>query len=85
MQPLIQEELVKLQAKGLITIPKKFREELGLEENSLIRIKKDKDKLTIEPVRTLPYRVRSYTNEEIEEFFKLDDEETKELKRKKLI
>ncbi|MEK7633683.1 MAG: AbrB/MazE/SpoVT family DNA-binding domain-containing protein [Patescibacteria group bacterium] len=85
MQQLIQEELVKLQPKGLITIPKKFREEFGFEENGLVRIKKDKDKLTIEPVRTLPYKVRSYTDKEIEEFFKLDDEETKELKRKKLV
>jgi bifunctional DNA-binding transcriptional regulator/antitoxin component of YhaV-PrlF toxin-antitoxin module len=75
MPLLTQEELIKLQQKRLITIPKKFRQELGFEENGLVRIKKEKSRLVIEPVRTLSYPVRSYTDEEIEEFFKLDEEE----------
>lgn len=84
-QFIAQEEIIKLQPKGLITIPKKFRDELGFAENTLIRVRKEKDRLVMEPVRALPYKVRSYTNEEIEEFFKLDEEESKELKKKKLL
>lgn len=69
-------------SRGILTIPKKFRKSLGLEENSLIRIKKDKWRLVVEPVRTLPYPVRRYTDEDLEEFFKLDAKETKNLKKK---
>jgi len=85
MQLLTREELIKLQPKGLITIPKKFRQELGFEENGLVRIKKENGRLIMEPVRTLPYSVRSYTDEETKDFFKLDEEEAKELIKKKLI
>ena len=85
MQQTIQEELVKLQPKGLVTIPKKFRVALGFEEQGIIRIKKEKGRLIMEPVRTLSYSVRSYTAKEIKEFIDLDDLETKELKKKKLI
>jgi AbrB family looped-hinge helix DNA binding protein len=85
MQTLNQEEIVKLQPKGLITIPKKFRELLDLEENGLLKVRLEKDRLVIEPVKTLSYKVRSYTEEEIEEFFKLDEEESKILRKKKLI
>lgn len=85
MQQLIQDEIIKLQPRGLLTIPKKFRQSLGLEENTLIRIKKDKWRLIIEPVRTLSYPVRSYTNEDLRQFFELDAEETKKLKKKSLL
>lgn len=85
MQQSMSDELIKIQPKGVITIPKKFRESLGLIDNDLIRIKKEKGRITIEPVRTLPYPVRSYTNNEIEEFLALDKAETKELKKLKLI
>lgn len=81
MQPIIAEEIVKIQPKGLLTIPKEFRLELGLEENTLARLKKEKGRLIIEPVRLLPYSVRRYTDEEIEGFLALDAKETKELKK----
>ena len=80
-----QEEILKLQPRGVLTIPKKFRQMLGLEENKLIRIKKDKWRLVIEPVRTLPYPVRSYTEEDLKEFFEFDAKETKKLKKKGLL
>jgi AbrB family looped-hinge helix DNA binding protein len=83
MQTLNQEEIVKLQPKGLITIPKKFRELLDLEENGLVKVRIEKDRLVIEPIIVLPYKVRSYTNKEIEEFFKLDNKQSKELKKSK--
>lgn len=78
----IVEEIVKIQPKGLITIPKKFRKSLGFEENKLARLKEEKGRLVLEPVRTLPYPVRSYTEKELEEFFNLDEEESKDLKNK---
>ena len=85
MQQLIQDEIIKLQSRGTLTIPKKFRKSLGLEENSLVRIRKDQWRLVVEPIRTLPYPVRSYTNEDLEEFFELDAKESKKLKKKGLL
>lgn len=85
MQQLIQDKIIKLQPRGVLTIPKKFRQSLGLEENTLIRIKKDKWRLIIEQVRTLSYPVRSYTNEDLCQFFELDAEEAKKLKKKSLL
>lgn len=85
MQPQPVEEIIKIQPKGLITIPKKLREDLGLTENSLARLTKERGRLVIEPVRTLPYPVRSYTDEEIEEFIAFDEEQGRELRRLKII
>jgi len=83
MQQITGEEIVKIQPKGLFTIPKKFR--VGLfEENGLARVRKEKGRLILEPIRTLPYPVRSYADEEIEEFMDLDARETKKLKAKGL-
>ena len=84
MQQLPREEIVKIQPKGLFTIPKKFRTGL-FEENGLARVRKEKGRLILEPVRTLPYPVRSYSDEEIKEFVDLDAYETKELKAKGLL
>lgn len=85
MQTLPVEQIIKILPKGLITIPKKFRSDLGLEENNLARVKKEPGRLIIEPIRTLPYPVRHYTNEEIDEFFALDDKESRELREEGLI
>lgn len=79
------EEIVRLQQKGLITIPKKFRDELGIDENDFLLLKKEKGKILLEPVRTLSYPVHSYTAKEINEFIAFDKEETKILKKKKLL
>lgn len=84
MQQLPLEEIVKIQPKGLFTIPKKFRTEL-FEENGFARVRKEKGRLILEPVRTLPYPVRSYTDEEVKEFMDLDTYETKKLKAKGLL
>lgn len=80
-----EEELVKIQARGLLTIPKRFRQDLFLEENSLARLKKEKGRLIIEPVRTLPYPVRSYMNEDLKDFLELDKKESKKLKKAGLL
>ena len=81
MQPTI----VKIQPKGLLTIPIKFRKALSLEENNLVRAEIDKGRLIIEPLRTLPYPVRSYTEKELKNFLKKDLKDSKELKKKGLI
>ena len=85
MQQVTIEEITKLQAKGVLTIPKTLRDSLGLTENNLLRIKKDGWRLVLEPIRTLPYPVRSYTDKETEEFFDFDNEETVKLKKKGLL
>ncbi|OGG14150.1 hypothetical protein A2773_05365 [Candidatus Gottesmanbacteria bacterium RIFCSPHIGHO2_01_FULL_39_10] len=79
------ENIIRILPKGVVTIPKKIRELVRLEENELARIKVEKGRLIIEPVRTLPYPVRSYTEKEIDEFIALDKKETKELKKRKLL
>jgi len=81
MQQIIQEEIVRIQSKGLITIPKTFRVKLGLEESTLARVKTEKGRLIIEPVRMISYPVRSYSDREIKEFLEEDKKETKELRK----
>jgi AbrB family looped-hinge helix DNA binding protein len=86
MKPTLpQEEIVKIQPRGLITIPVKFRQDLNFKANNLVRLMKDKGRLILEPVRTLPYPVRNYTDQDLKEFFKEDKKETKNLKRAGLI
>ena len=85
MQLITYEEIIKLQPKGLLTIPKKIREKLGFSENNLMRLKADRGRLIVEPVKTLPYPVRTYSDQELKEFFALDDEESKKLKAKGLL
>jgi len=79
------EEIIKVLPKGLITIPKKLRQSVGLRENGLARIKKEKGKLVIEPVTVVPYPVRTYSDEEIKEFLETDRKEGLELKKMKLL
>ena len=58
-----------------------MRIRLGFEESQLARIKSEKGRLIIEPVKTIPYQVRSYSDKEIKEFLEEDEKETKELKK----
>ena len=81
MQQIIQEEIVRIQPKGLITIPKYLRVQLGFDVSKLARIKSEKGRLIIEPVRMISYPVRSYSDEEIKEFLEEDKKETKELRK----
>ena len=81
----IQQDIIKIQNKGLITIPKSFRDELGLTANSLARITKVKGRLVLEPLKTLPYKVRSYQETEIDEFLELDKKESRQLRKKGII
>lgn len=85
MQATNYQDFTKLQPKGLITIPKKFRQSLNFEDNQLLRLKQIKGRLIIEPVRALPYPVRSYTKKDLKQFINLDDQEKKDLKAKNFL
>lgn len=73
--------LVRLQPKGLITIPKKIRDAAGFVENSHLNISFQNGKVTLEPIRSYSYPIRSYTDEEIAQFLK-DDKLDPKLARK---
>ncbi len=76
MQTTRFEDFIKIQSKGIITIPRKLRTRVGLFDNSIARIREEKGKLVIEPVRILPYPVRSYSDKELAESFSLDEKES---------
>lgn len=80
----IVQEIIKVQPRGIITIPRKFRD-TDFDENSFVRIRKEKRTLIIEPVQVIGYSARSYTDQEVNDFFLLDDRETKELKQKGIL
>lgn len=85
MQTQIQEEIIKILPKGIVTIPKKFRQALGIEENSLARIREEKGRIILEPVRILPYPVRKYKDKEIDGFIAKDIEESRQLRKRGLL
>lgn len=85
MQLTTFQDYTQLQPKGLITIPKKFRLSLGMEEKQLLRLTKEKTRLIIEPVQVLSYPVRRYTKQDLKAFFKLDANDSKTLKAKNLL
>src|SRR5258706_10140475 len=76
-----QEEWLKVLGKGMVTLPKKWREELHIEPGDIIKAKKEGNKVVIEAVRnrTAPYRV--YTDSEIDAFLR-EDALPKDLARK---
>lgn len=84
MQQVTYEDIIKLQPKGVLTVPKKMREGL-FDDMGIAKISRVGAKLIIEPIRTLSYPVRSYTDSDLKDFFELDEKETKELKTKGLV
>lgn len=78
------EEVIKFQPRGVLTVPKKMRLFLGIEEKGIARLRISNRQLIIEPVRAIPYPVRHYTHRELKKFFALDKKETKSLKNKKI-
>lgn len=66
-----KEEWLKILGKGMITIPKSWRDELGMKEGEIVLAKKKANQIVIEQkIKKLPYRV--YTKEEIKQFLKED-------------
>lgn len=74
MQTVIQAEVwVKVLSKGVITIPKEMRLQLGLEEGDVAKAKVVGDKLIIESRKTAQYEeLRLYSKEQIDQFVKDD-------------
>lgn len=55
----------------MVTIPKQWRDELGIEEGTVVKAKKEGNKVVIETQATaVPYRV--YSDAEIRRFLKED-------------
>lgn len=68
-----QEEWLKVLGKGMVTIPKKWRKEMGIESGDIVKAKKVGKKVVIEAAKakaTAPYRV--YSAAEIDEFLRED-------------
>ena len=61
---------VKILSKGMLTIPKAFREELGIKAGEVARVKKIGRRLIIEPRQSVDYEV--YSNRELEQMLKED-------------
>ena len=74
------QEIIQIQSRGLITIPRRFRAD-AFEEKSYIRMKKLNGKLILEPVSIIGYPVRKYLSSEVDDFFDLDDKESIKLKK----
>lgn len=55
----VTEEWVKILGKGMVTIPKKFRDDLGMREGEVARIRKVGRRLVIEPRNVADYEVYS--------------------------
>lgn len=65
------QEWLKVLGKGMVTIPKQWRNELGIEEGDVVKAKKEGDKVIIETqVTSVPYRV--YSDVEIRKFLRED-------------
>ena len=70
-QQLKQEQWLRVLDKGMVTIPKKWREELGFKKGKVIKAKKMGRRIFIEPAEEeAPYRI--YTDKEIAAFIKED-------------
>lgn len=67
-----QETWLKILGKGMVTLPKKWRDELGIEQGAIVKAKREGNKVIIEPAtnQNVPYRI--YTKEEIKQFLKDD-------------
>ena len=79
-QSSIQDEVwIKILPKGLVTIPKKIREELGIKEGDVAKVKISRNSIVIKPRESAEYRL--FTNEEIKQWVK-DDKLPVELAKK---
>lgn len=66
-----QEEQLRVLTKGMITIPKSWRDELGINEGEIIKAKKSGYRIIIE-AKTKPVPYRIYSQKELAQFLKDD-------------
>lgn len=72
-----EQEWLKVLGKGMITIPKVWRDELGIDEGEVIRAEKVGNKVIIEVAEeSAPYRI--FSDQEIKQWLK-DDQLPKSL------
>ena len=65
------QEWLKVLGKGMITIPKEWRDELGFKEGDVVKAKKEGNRVVIELAEgDIPYR--TFSDEEIEDWLKED-------------
>lgn len=68
------QEWLKILGKGMVTLPKKWRDEMGIETGDVVKAQKEGDRVIIEapkPIKKVPYRV--YSDAEIDSFLKEDE------------
>lgn len=67
-----QQEWLKVLGKGMVTLPKQWRDELGIESGDILKARKKGNVVVIEPQqsKSAPYRV--YSDNEIDDFLKTD-------------
>ncbi len=66
-----QENWLKVLDRGMVTIPKKWRDELAIKPGQVLKAKKQGQKIIIEPKdKPAPYRV--YSQEELSDFVARD-------------
>jgi AbrB family looped-hinge helix DNA binding protein len=77
-QVATRRKVIKVLAKGQITIPSEFREVLGISAETLLSVSLIGDHLEIRPLRNQEESLRRYTEEEIARFIEEDklDEKT---------
>lgn len=69
----LQTEWINVLSKGLITIPKKMREEVGIKEGDVARVRVEGNKIIIEPKEgDLFIKVRDFTDRQIKQWVKED-------------
>lgn len=66
------QDIIQVQPRGGFTIPRRFRTE-EFESGKYLRLSKIQGKIILEPVQIIGYPVRKYTDNEVGEFFALDD------------
>jgi len=75
-----EQEWLKVLGKGMITIPKVWRDELGIDEGEVVKAKRVGNQLIIEAAEeAVPYRV--FSDEEIKQWLK-DDQLPQNLAKK---
>ncbi len=75
-------EWIKISAKGLITLPKKMRESIGLKEGSIAKATLKGSSIVIESVDP-PFKGRLYTDAQLETWVVEDKLSDKDLKKHK--
>ncbi|MBI2918760.1 MAG: AbrB/MazE/SpoVT family DNA-binding domain-containing protein [Chloroflexi bacterium] len=71
-QTRVRRKVAKALAKGQVTIPREFREALGIEAETLLSISLVGNHLEIAPLRQGEESLRRYTEEDISRFLEED-------------